>query len=70
MSPEDQEASRTFLVALWNAYQADVTTARHLSGTALQHYADDIGELLAEPAATPPSSRELRLVDELLPATR
>src|SRR5882672_10990728 len=68
MSPEDQEASRTFLVALWNAYQADVTTARHLSGTALQHYADDIGELLAEAGGdTAKLALSYGLVDELLP---
>ena len=67
MSPEDEEASRTFLNALWNAYQADVTTARHLSGTALQHYADDIGELLAQAGGdTAKLAVSYGLVDELL----
>ena len=68
MSPEDQEASRAFLQALWNAYQADVTAARHLSGTALQHYADDIGDLLKDAGGdTAKLALSYGLVDELLP---
>ena len=68
MSPEDAEASHAYLDALWNAYQADVTVARHLSGTALQHYADDIGELLKDAGGdTGKLAVSYGLVDELLP---
>ena len=48
MSPQDEEASKVFLDALWNAYQADVTAARGLAAPALQQYADDIVTLLGE----------------------
>jgi protease-4 len=68
MSAEDEEASRAFLSGLWTAYQADVTTARHLSGTALQHYADDIDELLKDAGGdTAKLAQSYGLVDELLP---
>ena len=48
MSPQDEEASRVFLGALWTAYQSDVTAARELAAPALQQYADDIVTLLQE----------------------
>ena len=48
MSPQDEEASKVFLDALWTAYQADVTAARGLAAPALQQYADDIVALLQE----------------------
>jgi protease-4 len=67
MSPEDEEASRVFLDALWNAYQADVTTARGLASPALQRYADDIATLLAEADGdTGQLAVDYGLVDELL----
>ena len=67
MSPEDREASEVFIGALWDAYQADVTAARELSGDALQRFADNAVELLA--AAEGDSARmalDFGLVDELL----
>ena len=69
MSPEDEEASRAYLDALWDSYQSDVTAARRLPGEALQRYADDIGDLLAEVGGdTGKLAVEYGLVDELLPA--
>jgi protease IV len=68
MSPEDEEASRAYLDALWGSYQSDVTAARRLPGEALQRYADDIGDLLAEVGGdTGKLAVEYGLVDELLP---
>jgi protease-4 len=67
MSPLDEEATRVFLDALWNAYQADVTTARGLAAPALQHYADDIVSLLGEAEGnTARLAVDYGLVDELL----
>ena len=71
MSPEDREASEVFLGALWDAYQADVTAARELPGNALQRYADEMVELLAEAGGD--SARlalDYGLVDELLSRDR
>ncbi len=45
MSPEDEEASREYLQALWSSYQNDVTAARELPAEALQRYADQIARL-------------------------
>ena len=67
MSDEDREAASEYLGALWNAYQADVTAARELNGSALQRYADNAVELLRE--ANGDSARmalDYGLVDELL----
>ena len=67
MSPEDEEASRVFLAALWDAYQADVTAARGLAAPSLQQYADDIVALLAESGGdTARLALDYGLVDELL----
>jgi protease-4 len=67
MSPQDEEASRVFLEALWAAYQADVTTARELAAPALQQYADDIVTLLQEAGGdTARLALDYGLVDELL----
>jgi protease-4 len=67
MSPEDEEASRAFLEALWDAYQADVTAARDLAAPALQRYADDLVELLeAADGDTGRLAADYGLVDELL----
>ncbi len=67
MSPQDEEATRAFLDALWQAYQADVTTARGLAAPALQHYADDIVTLLADADGnTARLAVDYGLVDELL----
>ena len=67
MSPQDEEASRVFLDALWSAYQADVTAARGLAAPALQQYADDFVALLG---AAGGDAAELAidygLVDQLL----
>ena len=58
MSPQDEEASKVFLDALWSAYQADVTAARGLAAPALQQYADDIVDAARRrPAAIPRDSR-------------
>lgn len=40
MSPEDREESRTYLTALWNTYQDEVTRARKLAPDALAKYVD------------------------------
>ncbi len=67
MSPQDEEASRAFLGALWTAYQADVTAARELAAPALQQYADDIVTLLQEAGGdTAQLAVDYGLVDELL----
>ncbi len=68
MSPQDEEASREYLAALWDSYQAEVTTARHLSGQALQRYADEFDTLLADAHGdTAKLALDYGLVDELLP---
>ena len=68
MSPQDEEASRAYLGALWNAYQADVTTARKLPGAcaaALRRRHRDAAR--PRPAATPRKlAVDYGLVDELL----
>ncbi len=67
MSPQDEEASRAYLDGLWNAYQADVTSARNLAAPALQRYADDIVTLLGEAGGdTARLAVSYGLVDELL----
>ncbi|MEO8467525.1 MAG: signal peptide peptidase SppA [Gammaproteobacteria bacterium] len=67
ISPQDEEASRAYLGALWNAYQADVTTARKLPGPALQTYADDIVKLLTNAGGDAAKlAVDYGLVDELL----
>jgi protease-4 len=67
MSPQDEEATRVFLDALWGAYQADVTGARGLAAPALQQYADDIVTLLEEvDGNTARLAVSYGLVDELL----
>jgi protease-4 len=66
-SPQDEEASKAFLDALWSAYQSDVTTARNLAAPALQQYADDIVALLQETSGdTAQLAVNYGLVDELL----
>ena len=40
MSPEDREESRSYLSALWNTYQEEVTRARKLPPDALSKYVD------------------------------
>ena len=68
MSPEDEQASREYLEALWDAYQADVATARELPTEALQRYADEIGSLLAEVGGnTSALALDYGLVDEVIP---
>lgn len=67
MSPQDEEASRVYLDALWDAYQGDVTAARGLPAPALQQYADQIDTLLAESGGdTAQLAVDYGLVDELL----
>jgi protease-4 len=67
MSPQDEEASKVFLDALWNAYMADVTAARGLAAPAIQQYADDIVTLLSEAGGdTARLAVNYGLVDELL----
>jgi protease IV len=68
MSPEDEEASREYLQALWSSYQKDVTDARELPAEALQRYADQIADLLAEVGGnTARLALDYGLVDELMP---
>lgn len=68
MSPEDEQASREYLEALWDDYQADVATARELPTEALQRYADEIGSLLAEVGGnTSALALDYGLVDEVIP---
>jgi protease IV len=68
MSPQDEEASREYLTALWSSYEANVAAARHLSNEALQHYADDFDTLVADANGdTAKLARDYGLVDELLP---
>jgi protease IV len=67
MSPQDEEASKVYLEALWSAYQADVTTARGMPAPALQQYADQIVTLLgAAGGDTARLAKDYGLVDELL----
>lgn len=67
MSDEDREAAGEYLSALWNAYQADVTTARGLPQDALQQYADNASALLAAAGGdTARLALDQQLVDELL----
>jgi protease-4 len=67
MSPQDEEATKAFLDALWDAYEADVTSARNLAAPALQQYADDIVALLEEAGGdTARLAVDYGLVDELL----
>lgn len=47
MSPEAKEANRAFIGVMWDEYAQDVETARHLPAGAVQHYADDLGEVLS-----------------------
>ena len=68
MSPEDEQASREYLEALWDAYQADVASARELPTEALQRYADEIGSLLAEVGGnTSALALDYGLVDDVIP---
>jgi protease-4 len=67
MSPQDEEASKAYLDALWGAYQADVTSARGMPAPALQQYADDIVRLLGDADGdTARLAVNYGLVDELL----
>ena len=67
MSPQDEESSLVFLNGLWNAYQSDVVTARELEPQALQRYADQIVELLAQSNGdTAQLAVDYGLIDELL----
>jgi protease-4 len=67
MSPQDEEATKVFLDALWHSYQSDVTAARSLAVPALQQYADDIVSLLQEAGGdTAQLAVSYGLVDELL----
>ncbi len=67
MSPQDEEASKVFLDALWGAYTADVTAARGLAASALQRYADQFVTLLGEAGGdTARLALDYGLVDELL----
>ena len=68
MSDEDREASRQYLGALWDVYQADVTAARELRSTALQEFADNTADLLSAAGGdTARMALDHGLIDELLP---
>jgi protease-4 len=47
MSPEDREATREYLDAAWQAYQADITAARPKAGAGITRYVGEAPELLA-----------------------
>ncbi len=47
MSPEDREATRLYLDAAWQAYQADIASARPQAGRQLARYVAEAPELLA-----------------------
>jgi protease-4 len=49
MSPEDREASRAYLTALWSSYQQSVTRARKLPPDALEKYVGSLSKTV--PAA-------------------
>ena len=67
MSDLDREATDVFLGGLWDAYQADVTSARGLPVSALQTYVDDALELLmASEGDTAQMALRYELIDELL----
>jgi len=68
MSEPDREAAAEYLGALWDDYQADVAAARELGMDALQRYADNATDLLAEANGdTGRLALNAGLVDELLP---
>ncbi|HXI88076.1 MAG TPA: signal peptide peptidase SppA [Parvularculaceae bacterium] len=46
MSPEAKEADQAFLGVMWDEYAHDVEAARHLPAGSIQHYADDLGDIL------------------------
>jgi ClpP class serine protease len=48
MSPEDREATRDYLDAAWQAYQADILAARPKAAPHLARYVGDTPALLAE----------------------
>ena len=47
MSPEDRDATREYLDAAWQAYQADITAARPKAGARITRYVGEAPELLA-----------------------
>lgn len=47
MSPEDRDATREYLDAAWQAYQADITAARPKAGAQISRYVGEAPELLA-----------------------
>lgn len=47
MSPEDRDATREYLDAAWQAYQADITAARPKAGAQITRYVGEAPELLA-----------------------
>ena len=47
MSPEDREATRLYLDAAWQAYQADIAAVRPQAGASLARYVAEAPELLA-----------------------
>lgn len=47
MSPEDRDATREYLDAAWQAYQADITAARPKAGARIARYVGEAPELLA-----------------------
>ena len=55
MSPEDRDESRTYLSAMWNAYQQAVTKARKLPPDALEKYVDTLAKTV--PAAQGDAAR-------------
>ena len=47
MSPEDREASRVYLDAAWQAYQADIAAARPKAAAQIARYVGEAPEMLA-----------------------
>src|SRR5580704_3499054 len=67
MSPEDREESRTYLTALWTAYQDEVTRARKLAPDALAKYVDSFMQTV--PAAKGDAAK-VALADGLVTALK
>ncbi|MCK6387122.1 MAG: signal peptide peptidase SppA [Zoogloea sp.] len=66
MSPEDREATRLYLDAAWQAYQADIAAARPKAATGLARYvADAPAQLAAAGGDAAAMARSAGLVDGL-----
>lgn len=67
MSPEDREESHSYLTALWSSYQAEVSSARKLSSTALTDY---VGTLAKTVPAAGGDAAQVALQAQLVTAVK